>query len=235
MKFDFTVVIPTLNEAETIAKMIINIDAILKKESLNGQILVVDDNSTDNTIFIVNDIKLTHPNVNILVRRSNHGLSHSLIDGFNAAGKNSDIFIKIDADGQHPVEKIPELFRKIRDGNDIVIGSRYIKGGGIKNWSFLRRVISWGATGMARLFFPQITDPVSGFFAVRKDVVQNAPLKPKGYKILLEILMKGNWNTVAEIPFIFGPRESGESKLKRQIIIEYLEQLLDLLKFRIKH
>jgi dolichol-phosphate mannosyltransferase len=235
MKFDFTVVIPTLNEAETIAKMILRVDEILKKENLNGQILVVDDNSTDNTLFIVNDIRLTHPNVNILIRRSNHGLSHSLIDGFDEAGKNSDIFIKIDADGQHPAEKIPELYRKIKQGNDIVIGSRYIEGGGIKNWSFLRRVISWGATIMARLFFPQITDPVSGFFAFRKDVVHNAPLKPKGYKILLEILGKGNWKTIAEIPFIFGPREKGKSKLKQQTIIEYLEQLLDLLKFRIKH
>ena len=233
MKLDFTVIIPTLNEADTIAKTIMLVDAVLKKENLNGQILIVDDNSRDCTIVIVNNLKMTHPNVNILVRQRDHGLSQSIVDGFHEAGKNSDILIVMDADGQHPVEKIPELYRKVREDNDIVIGSRYIEGGGIKNWGFDRKVISWGATFIARLFFPHITDPVSGFFAVRRDVVLDAPLKSKGYKILLEVLGKGYWNRVAEIPFTFGARERGESKLKQKTIIEYLGQLLDLLKFTV--
>jgi len=235
MEFDCTIIIPTLNEADTIAKTIMLVDAVLKRENLNGQILVVDDNSKDGTIFIVNDMKMTHPNVSILVRQKDHGLSQSIVDGFHEAGKNSGIFIVMDADGQHPVEKIPELYWKVKEGNDIVIGSRYIEGGEIKKWGFTRKVISWGATFIARLFFPHITDPVSGFFAVRKDVVLDAPLKPKGYKILLEVLGKGYWRKLVEIPFSFGARESGESKLKQQTIIEYLKQIIDLAKFTITH
>jgi len=235
MKYDFTVIIPTLNEAETIEKTILLADAVLKKENLNGQILVVDDNSGDGTLSIVHTLKMTHPNVSILVRQRDHGLSQSIVDGFIEAGKNSDIFIVMDADGQHPVEKIPEFYRKVREDNDIVIGSRYIAGGEIKNWSFSRKVISWGATFLARLFFPHITDPVSGFFAIRREVVLDAPLKPKGYKILLEVLGKGYWKRAAEIPFSFGARERGESKLKQQTIIEYVEQVWDIFKFSVSH
>ena len=235
MEFDFTVIIPTLNEADTIGKTITLVDTVLKNESLNGQILVVDDNSRDSTISIVNEMMMTHPNVSILVRQKDHGLSQSIVDGFREAGMNSDIFIVMDADGQHPVEKIFELYWKMKEGNDIVIGSRYIEGGEIKHWSFMRKVISRGATFIARLFFPHITDPVSGFFAVRREVVLDAPLKPKGYKILLEILGKGYWRKVVEIPFSFGARERGESKLKQQTIIEYLKQIIDLAKFTMTH
>ena len=235
MEFDFTVIIPTLNEADTIAKTLLNVDAVLKKEILHAQILVVDDNSKDSTIDIVNDLKMTCPNVSIFVRQKDHGLSQSIVDGFQQAGMNSDIFIVMDADGQHPVEKIPELYGKVKEGNDIVIASRYIEGGEIKQWSFTRKVISRGATFIARWFFPHITDPVSGFFAVKRGVVLGAPLKPKGYKILLEILGKGYWRKVVEIPFSFGARERGESKLKQQTIIEYLKQIIDLAKFTTTH
>ena len=235
MEFDFTVIIPTLNESDTIAKTIMLVDAVLKKEILNGQILVVDDNSKDGTIFIVNEMKMTHPNVSILVRQNDHGLSQSIVDGFHAAGKNSGIFIVMDADGQHPVEKIPELYWKVKEGNDIVIGSRYIEGGEIKKWDFTRKVISWGATFIARLIFPHITDPVSGFFAVRREVVLEAPLKPKGYKILLEVLGKGYWHAVTEVPYTFGAREYGGSKLKQQTILEYVEQVWDIFKFSVSH
>lgn len=235
MEFDFTVIIPTLNEADMIAKTIMLVNAVFKKENLNGKILVVDDNSSDSTILIVNEMMRTCQNVSILVRQNDHGLSRSVIDGFHQAGMNSDIFIVMDADGQHTVEKIPELYRKVKEGNDIVIGSRYIEGGEIKKWGFSRKVISRGATFIARLFFPHITDPVSGFFAVNRDVVLDAPLKPKGYKILLEVLGKGCWRKVVEIPFSFGARESGESKLKQQTIIEYLKQIIDLAKFTVTH
>jgi len=235
MEFDCTVIIPTLNEADMIEKTIRLVDAVLKRENLHGQILVVDDSSRDSTPFIVHEMKMTHPNVSILIRQKDHGLSQSIVDGFRQAGMNSDIFIVIDADGQHPVEKIPELYGKVKEGNDIVIGSRYIEGGEIKNWGFTRKVISRGATFIARLFFPHITDPVSGFFALRKDVVLDAPLRPKGYKILLEVLGKGHWRKAVEIPFSFGTRERGASKLKQQTIIEYLKQIIDLTKFTVTH
>ncbi len=119
------------------------------------------------------------------------------------------------------------MLEEIRAGNDLVIGSRYMEGGGIKKWPLKRRIISLGATFLGRLLFPDVSDPVSGFFAVRKSVVENAPLKPRGYKILLEVLGKGNWKNLKEIPFEFVDREIGSSKLKGRTIIEDAEQCFD--------
>jgi dolichol-phosphate mannosyltransferase len=233
MTFDFTVIIPTLNEEATIGVTIQTVQEILNKKGLNAQILVVDDNSSDNTPFIVNELRLNQSNIDLIIRQRDHGLSQSVVEGFEKAA--STIFIVMDADGQHPAEKIPELYQNIEDGNDLVIGSRYMKGGEIKNWPNDRKVISWGATSLARLFFPNITDPVSGFFAVRKEVVHNAPLKPQGYKILLEVLGKGQWKRVKEIPFTFRSREHGASKLKEKTIVDYAKQVLDLARFALRN
>ena len=215
--YDLTVIIPTFNEKSNIYNIVMAVDAVFHEHSLNGQILVVDDNSSDGTISIVNDLKRTKQNVEILVREHDHGLSQSVADGFSHA--SSDIFIVIDADFSHPPVLIPRMYDEIRKENDIVIGSRYMAGGGIRKWPLKRRVISIGATFLGRLLFPDITDPVSGFFAVRKSVVENAPLKPRGYKILLEVLGKGTWQKDKEIPFEFVDREIGSSKLKIRTII----------------
>lgn len=233
MEFDCTVIIPTLNEEATIVFTIQKVQEIVKQENLNAQILIVDDNSADKTIFLINELRFNQKNVNLIIRQRDHGLSQSIVEGFTKA--DSDISIVMDADGQHPAEKIPELYRKIKEGNDIVIGSRYMEGGEIKNWSDERKVISWGATFLARLFFPNITDPVSGFFAVRREVVLNAPLKPQGYKILLEVLGKGHWESVEEIPFSFGARENGASKLKEKTIVEFAKQVIELAGFALRN
>ena len=184
--YDLTVIIPTFNEEANIRNIVMAVDAVFHENSLHGQILVVDDNSSDATISIVQELKRQKENVDILVREKDHGLSQSVADGFTHAA--SDVFIVIDADFSHPPVLIPRMYDEIRKGNDIVIGSRYMEGGEIKNWPLKRRFISIGATLLGRMLFPDITDPVSGFFAVRKQVVQDAPLKPRGYKILLEVL-----------------------------------------------
>jgi dolichol-phosphate mannosyltransferase len=209
------------------------VDAVFRKNTLDGEILVVDDNSPDNTIAIVNELKKTHTNVNLLVRTSDHGLSQSVADGFLHA--SSDIFVVIDADLSHPPALIANMYEEIQAGSDVVIGSRYMEGGGIKKWPLKRRIISLGATFLGRLLFPDITDPVSGFFAIRKDVVVQARLKPRGYKILLEVLGKGTWEKDKEIPFEFSDREIGASKLKIRTIIEYAEQVTDITLYSFTH
>jgi dolichol-phosphate mannosyltransferase len=231
--YDLTVIIPTLNEAETIRGTVVRIIRVLEDARINGQVLVVDDNSTDGTFEILKDLRTTYQNFNFIYRVFDHGLSQSLVDGFRIA--TADIIQVIDADGQHPAEKIPELYQAILDGNDIALCSRYISGGGIKNWAFHRRVMSWGATQLARIFFPTIADSGSGFFAFRKEVIKNAPLKPQGFRMLFEILGKGHWNKVKEIPYIFGIREKGESKLTYKTVISYLNQIWGLLIFSISH
>lgn len=224
--YDLSVIIPTFNEEENILAIISEVDAVLRKSNLLGEILVVDDNSQDRTIALVRELHATKEHVNILVRMEDHGLSQSVADGFSHA--SSDVFIVIDADLSHPPALIPEMYREILAGNDVVIGSRYMEGGGIRKWPLKRRVISIGATFLGRLLFPDITDPVSGFFAVRKTVVIYAPLKPKGYKILLEVLGKGTWENDKEIPFEFIDREIGSSKLKFKTITDYAGQVIDI-------
>ncbi|MFA4825944.1 MAG: glycosyltransferase family 2 protein [Methanoregula sp.] len=231
--YDLTVIIPTYKEEANIRNIVTEVDAVFRQNNLNGEILVVDDNSPDRTISIVNEIKKTKPNVNILVRLADHGLSQSVADGFVHA--SSDILIVIDADLSHPPAHIPVMYHEILAGNDIVIGSRYMEGGGIKKWPLKRRVISLGATFLGRLLFPDVSDPVSGFFAVRKSVVEKAPLKPRGYKILLEVLGKGTWEMDKEIPFEFVDREIGSSKLKLKTIIEYAQQVIDITLFSFLH
>ena len=231
--YDLTVIIPTFNEAANIRNIITEVDAIFNEHELNGEILVVDDNSPDGTLPIVNEIKKTKDNVHLLVRFKDHGLSQSVVDGFTQAF--SDIFVVIDADLSHPPTLVPVMYKEIMAGNDIVIGSRYIEGGGIKKWPLKRRIISLGATFLGRLLFPNITDPVSGYFAVKKSVVERAPLKPRGYKILLEILGKGIWKKIKEIPFEFVDREVGSSKLKIKTIIDYSWQVIDIAGFSISH
>lgn len=231
--YDLTVIIPTFNEEANIRNIVMAVDAVFHENALNGQILVVDDNSSDRTIPIVNEITRTTSNVDLLVRTHDHGLSQSVADGFLHA--SSDVFIVIDADFSHPPVMIPRMYEEIRRGSDVVIGSRYMEGGGIREWPLKRRIISIGATFLGRLLFPDITDPVSGFFAIRKTVVENAALKPRGYKILLEVLGKGTWEKDKEIPFEFVDREAGASKLKIRTIIEYAQQVLDITLYSFFH
>ena len=231
--YDLTVIIPTFKEEANIRNIITEVDAVFKQNNLNGEILVVDDNSPDGTILIVNETKKKMVNVNIIVRLADHGLSQSVAEGFIHA--SSDILVVIDADLSHPPFLIPVMYSEIMDGNDIVIGSRYMEGGGIRKWPIKRRIISLGATFLGRLLFPDVSDPVSGFFAVRKSVIVNAPLKPRGYKILLEVLGKGIWEKDKEIPFEFVDREIGSSKLKLKTIIEYIQQVIDIALFSLSH
>ncbi len=231
--YDLTVIIPTFKEEANIRNIITEVDAVFTRSNLNGEILVVDDNSPDGTISIVNEIKNTKPNVKIIVRLADQGLSQSVAEGFVQA--SSDILVVIDADLSHPPSLIPTMYHEIIGGYDIVIGSRYMDGGGIKKWPLKRRIISLGATFLGRLLFPDVSDPVSGFFAVRKNVVANAQLKPRGYKILLEVLGKGIWEMDKEIPFEFVDREIGSSKLKLKTIIEYAQQVIDITLFSFLH
>ena len=228
-QYEITVIIPTFNEEANIADIIEAVNSTLSANNIRGGILVVDDESRDKTIKIVQNLTLKYNNLKIIVRHEDHGLSQSVIEGFKQA--NSDIFIVIDADFSHPPVLIPLFYREIRKGADVVIGSRYIHGGKIQQWPLKRRVLSLGATGLGRILFPEITDPVSGFFALRKEVISGVQLHPRGYKILMEVLGKGQWKSIVEIPFTFTDRQNGESKLTFCIISDYAKQILSLAEY----
>lgn len=229
--YDMTVIIPTFNEEGNVAAIIDAVGGVFQRSGIRGEILVVDDSSRDRTIPIVEEIAGRNGNVRLIVRKEDHGLSQSVVEGFGSA--RSDILQVIDADFSHPPELIPRFYKAIRDGADIAIGSRYMKGGNIEQWPLKRRVISLGATAFGRILFPEVTDPVSGFFAVRRGVVSGAPLAPRGYKILMEVLGKGQWHSFVEIPFVFKDREEGESKLRLDTMVDYLRQCAGIARFTV--
>ncbi|MGE5831851.1 MAG: polyprenol monophosphomannose synthase [Methanomicrobiales archaeon] len=223
---DLTVIIPTYNEGETIGTVIRAVGEVLDRAGIRGEILVVDDSSPDGTIPAVRALEAVIPNLRLAVRTSDPGLSQSVVEGFSLS--RAPVLVVMDADLSHPPELIPRFFEEIRNGADVVIGSRYMRGGAIEDWPAGRRVISWGATLLGRILFPGITDPVSGFFAVRREVVAGARLHPKGYKILMEVLGRGSWGKAKEIPFIFRDRKAGSSKLGPGTILDYLRQVLGI-------
>jgi dolichol-phosphate mannosyltransferase len=139
----------------------------------------------------------------------------------------------MDADLQHPPEIVPVLERSLEDGADIAIASRYIRGGGCSGLGLTRRIISKGAISLAHLFLPstrQVKDPMSGFFMFKKKVVTGADLKPDGYKILLEILLIGQFQKITEVPYTFINRSNGLSKLNARQQIYYLKHIFSLIK-----
>ena len=227
--YDLSVIIPTFNEEENIAAIIGAVNEVFRQSGIRGEVLVVDDSSKDRTIGIVEEIAGQNGNVRLIVRKDDHGLSQSVVEGFGKA--RSDILQVIDADFSHPPELIPRFYEAVRDGADIAIGSRYMKGGDIEQWPLKRRVISLGATAFGRVLFPEVTDPVSGFFAVRREVVAGAPLAPRGYKILMEVLGRGRWHSFVEIPFVFRDREEGTSKLRLDTMMDYLRQCAGIARF----
>jgi dolichol-phosphate mannosyltransferase len=228
MRPDLSIIIPTFNEEENIQNTIQKISHTLRLTSIPFEIIIVDDSSTDKTQQITIDLIARRYPVVLVTRTKDPGLSQSVIAGINKARGN--VVVVTDADLSHDVSIIPQMYDEIKNNNsDIVIGSRYMSNGGIKDWPLKRRVISWGATFLSSVLFPQITDPVSGFFAIKKNLVLNTPnVKPRGYKILLEFLGKCRWHSFKEIPYTFQNRKLGNSKLKTTTIIDFIKQLISI-------
>jgi len=225
-----SVIVPTYNERENIVELIERVEA-----ALNGsrfEVIVVDDGSPDGTADAAEELNKIYGNVRVHRRPGKMGLASAIMDGINLA--RSDVVAAIDADLQHPPEFLPEMFSKIMEGYDLVIASRYVEGGGIEGWGLWRRLVSKGATWLAHLLLPEtrrVKDVMSGYFMLRKSVVKDVKLNSKGYKILLEILVKGKYSSVTEVPYIFKPRVRGESKLKFNEMLNYL-RLLSKLKMK---
>ncbi len=225
---DLSIIIPTYNEEENIQDTIQKISNTLRPANIPFEIIIVDDSSTDTTQFIVADLIFRHYPVVLITRTKDPGLSQSVIAGINKARGN--IVVVTDADLSHDISLIPDMYKEIKNnGTDIVIGSRYTEGGGIKDWSLKRHVISWGATFLGRLLFPKIADPISGFFGIKRDlIIHNPSINPScGYKILLELLSKCQWDKTTELPYIFTNRKVGESKLNKSTIVQFAKQFID--------
>jgi len=219
-----SIIVPALNEAENLPALVERIDRALAGRSY--EILIVDDNSHDATPAVCAELSKRYPVTLIVRERPKDGLSGAVLEGMSRA--SGDILVVMDADLQHPPQKIPELIAPLdRDEADFVLGSRYAPGGSTETrWSLWRKINSSVATLLARPFAGRVTDPMSGFFALKRDTFRSATrLTPLGYKIALELLCKCRVQRVKEIPIHFGMRQRGESKLTVKQQFKYLEHL----------
>jgi len=219
-----SVVVPTYNERENIDELLSRIHTSLNE--VDYEVVVVDDNSPDGTAERVIELSSKYP-VKLVRRAGKLGLSSAILDGVKVC--SGDYVVVMDADLQHPPEVIKELLRNA-SRCDIVIASRYVRGGCIVGFPLIRRVISLGATYMARILVPQarsIKDPLSGFFLIRKELIEETEIAvPSGYKILLEIISQHDNLKICEVPYVFQSRVRGESKLSKKEILSYVKQLL---------
>lgn len=225
-----SLIIPTYNERDNITPLVARLDRALSH--YDYEVIFVDDNSTDGTGELVTALSAKYP-LKLMVRKDKRGLASAVVDGLKYA--RSQTVVVMDADLQHPPELIPDLLRKIEAGASIAIASRYIRGGSYEGWGLSRRVMSRGAILLAHLFLPQtrgVSDITSGFFAFDKQVIANADLRPTGYKILLEIVVQGQTQRMAEVPYSFRSRYRGQSKLGTRQQIDYLKHLYSLMRRR---
>lgn len=221
-----SVVVPTYNESGNIRPLIERVAKALR--GLDFELIVIDD-STDGTERILAELARDAAYLRVVHRSVRRGLASAVTDGI-ALGAG-DIVCVLDADLQHPPETVPALVDALnRTHADLAIASRYVPGGGYE-FTVARRAISYVATALARILLSRaraIADPLSGFFAFRKSVVDGVCLAPIGYKILLEILVRGRISRVVEVPYRFEARRADESKLTARQNVEYLRHLLAL-------
>jgi dolichol-phosphate mannosyltransferase len=220
---ELSLIVPTYNESENIVILVERVHKSLA--DVNYELIVVDDNSPDGTAELAKSLSAKYP-VKVIVRTNERGLASAVVAGFRQA--KGDMVGVIDADLQHPPEFVPALVKAVREGADIAIASRYTKGGGIEGWTLKRKIISLGAKIPANFLLSaarRIRDPLSGFFLFRKQVIEGTELNPTGYKILLEVLVKGKSTRVVEVPYTFKERERGKSNLTAKEQINYLKHL----------
>jgi dolichol-phosphate mannosyltransferase len=224
------VVVPTYNERDNIVELIRRVDNALK--GIDYEVVVVDDNSPDGTADVAEGLSKDYP-VRVVRRPGKLGLATAVLDGVRSS--RGDYVVVMDADLQHPPEVIPKMYEELIKGYDIVIASRYVVGGSVGGWGLTRRLISKTAILIAKLLIPKvrgIEDPISGFFMFRKEVLEGVSLSPKGFKILLEVLVKGRYSRVSEVPYTFGVRVRGTSKLSSKELINYITHLLTLTPYK---
>ncbi len=224
MPLPFSIVIPTYNEAAGIEKLLRALGATFAANGLDGEVIVVDDNSPDGTGDVVERLARELP-VRCLHRCGKLGLSSAVIDGWAIARSDSTVLGAMDADFSHDVNALPKMVQALESGAyGLAIGSRYVPGGGIANWPKRRIIVSRVACWLARPL-TNVKDVTSGFFLVRRDALAGVVLDPIGFKIGLEVIAKAQYGKAIEVPYVFTDRVAGESKLNEREIFNYLKQL----------
>ena len=225
-----SLVVPTYDEADNIEALLRSLHDVLTGCRVGFEILVVDDDSPDRTWEVARNLASELPGIRVIRRTGASGLATAVTCGW--AHARGEILGVIDGDGQHPPAVVADLLAAMADRTDVAVASRHVPGGGVSNWSAFRRLLSRCAQALGLLLLPgtvgRVTDPMSGYFLVRRDVIADTDLDPVGYKILLEVLARGDVRRVAERPYVFLERERGESKVSARHYVDYLRHLMRL-------
>ncbi|EKU98563.1 putative membrane protein [Leptolyngbya sp. PCC 7375] len=227
----FSLVIPTYNESKNVGKLVAHLVALLDNLLPDQyELIVVDDDSPDKTWEVAQKLTSHYPQLRVMRRQEERGLSSAVIRGWQVA--QGEILGVIDADLQHPPETLKHMVNHVQDGADLSVASRHIEGGGVSDWSPLRRFLSRGAQMLGLLILPRVvgrvSDPMSGYFMVRRSAIAGHTLNPLGYKILLEVIGRGHVGDIAEVGYVFQERKAGESKVTWKQYVEYLGHLVRL-------
>ena len=228
---EFSLVLPTYNEAENIQNIIKILSNLLDKVAPNNyELIVVDDDSPDHTWQVALQLTSNYPHLRVMRRIREKGLSTAVIRGWQAA--KGEILGVIDADLQHPPEVLLKLLQDMKSGADLAVASRHVEGGGVSEWSVARRFLSRGAQMLGLMLLPEVigrlSDPMSGYFMVRRKSIIDKALNPVCYKILIEVTARGKINWLSERGYVFRERQIGESKVTWKQYIQYLQHLVRL-------
>ncbi|NND86210.1 MAG: glycosyltransferase family 2 protein [Nitrosopumilus sp.] len=230
-----SIIIPTYNESQNILSVLKSVTEYIPKK-ISTQTIVVDDNSPDGTGKLVEDYlknlkKVAGNTIKIINRTAKTGLSSAILSGIKQA--TGDIIVVMDSDFSHPPQIIPKMIEAIKKYQcDVVVASRYIHGGNIQGWPTKRKFISKIATLIAKKGLDvKVNDPMSGFFAFKKNAIKGISFDAIGYKFLLEILVKNRKINVKEIPYTFQERKFGASKLDYKTVTDYLRSVWKLYRF----
>ena len=222
---DFTLVIPTFNERQRLDVLLQRIFDACRPDGIAVEIVIVDDNSPDGTGLLADEWASRRP-VRVIHRAGKLGLGSAVLEGFSVA--RAQIVGVMDADLSHPPELLPLLFATISGGGfDIVVGSRYVSGGGTTGWPLGRQILSRLACTLARPLTP-VRDAVSGFFLIRRERLERFQTSVSGFKIGLELIVRSHPRWIAEVGYLFVERAVGESKLTWSECVGFLSQLTRL-------
>ncbi len=223
-----SIVVPTFNEKGNIATLLSRIDDTLK--GIPYEVIFVDD-SNDDTPQVIEEAAKENTHVRLFHRENEKGLATAVVKGFSLA--KGDFVACMDADLQHPPEVLLDMYAAMLAHADMAIPSRLIPGGSDGGLDLIRKIISGSARYMAKIILPclrKISDPTSGLFMVRRELLEEAQLNPIGWKIMVEVLAQCKVKNVLETPYTFHDRESGESKISLKVSLQFIEQLINLRK-----
>ncbi|ELS31009.1 MULTISPECIES: glycosyltransferase [Pseudanabaena] len=227
----FSLIVPTYNESKNLAKLVEILTELLNNYFYGEyELIIVDDDSPDSTWQVGLDLMPDYPQLRVIRRQQEKGLSTAVIRGWQAS--QGEILGVIDGDLQHPPETLIQMLEAIDKGADLAVASRHVEGGGVSDWGFIRRFLSRGAQILGLLILPnvigRVSDPMSGYFIVRRSAIANCAMNPLGYKILIEVLGRGNIGSVMEVGYVFQERQEGESKVTWRQYVDYILHLLRL-------